>query len=432
MPFNVIIIVIDALRRDYSTFLENKLVKLGFISYENVIAPAPWTLPSFASLFTGLYPSFHGAHETKNKKTYHIRLNKKRDLLSLQLQNIGYETYLISPNIYVSPYFGFSGFQHYYDSGIFLNFSLEERLSSSSIKRDESIIQITKKLLKNKEVKLLMKMGINYLIKYINWPTDKGAINTLKIIKKIPLTNENEFIFISLMETHEPYFKHQNWTKLREMNRMGHPINKSMIPKLRNKYMEEVRYVTKKIVNLIKIFRDKNIFDDSLIIITSDHGQLLGEYGKIGHGTYLYDELLRIPLLIKYPNGLEINRIKNTYRYASLTNLKSFILQVIKDDLISEDTLYSATVFAESYGVPENIKPNTKKEMETVEKLEKHRIAIYYKNFKGIFNVSDWRFEKLIPYNDEYVPPIIKQEIKNEVLKFLNALSLNNRWFKRG
>jgi len=53
---NVILIVIDTLRKDYAKHLEVELEKLGFLSYEKAVAPASWTAPSHASIFTGLYP----------------------------------------------------------------------------------------------------------------------------------------------------------------------------------------------------------------------------------------------------------------------------------------------------------------------------------------------------------------------------------------
>ena len=55
---NVIFIVVDTLRKDYAKPLEKELKELGFISYENTIAPAPWTIPSHASIFTGLYQRY--------------------------------------------------------------------------------------------------------------------------------------------------------------------------------------------------------------------------------------------------------------------------------------------------------------------------------------------------------------------------------------
>lgn len=60
---NIIIVVVDTLRKDYAKTLEDNLKRVGFVSYENVIAPAPWTIPTHASIFTGLYPFYHRTHE---------------------------------------------------------------------------------------------------------------------------------------------------------------------------------------------------------------------------------------------------------------------------------------------------------------------------------------------------------------------------------
>jgi len=70
---------------------------------------------------------------------------------------------------------------------------------------------------------------------------------------------------------------------------------------MKHEYQREVDYVTKKILEMLEMLKNKNLFDNSLIVVTSDHGQLLGEHNKISHGIFLYDELLKVPLLIKYP-----------------------------------------------------------------------------------------------------------------------------------
>jgi arylsulfatase A-like enzyme len=61
---NIVIIVLDTLREDHAQGLD-RLLDYGFVKYQNAIAPAPWTLPSHASMFTGLYPSEHGIHEKR-------------------------------------------------------------------------------------------------------------------------------------------------------------------------------------------------------------------------------------------------------------------------------------------------------------------------------------------------------------------------------
>jgi arylsulfatase A-like enzyme len=61
---NVILLVLDTLREDHSSGLDN-LLQMGFVKYTNAISSAPWTLPSHVSMFTGLPPSLHGIHEQK-------------------------------------------------------------------------------------------------------------------------------------------------------------------------------------------------------------------------------------------------------------------------------------------------------------------------------------------------------------------------------
>ena len=113
---HIIFIVVDTLRKDCASFLEAGLKKLGFVSYENIIATAPWTTPSHASMFTGLYSLLHGAHETKTRKSLEVRLSSNIALLTDTLKDdYGYDTHLISANIFVSPYFGFKGFDYYFD-----------------------------------------------------------------------------------------------------------------------------------------------------------------------------------------------------------------------------------------------------------------------------------------------------------------------------
>jgi len=112
---NVIFIVVDTLRKDHAGPLESRLRKLGFIPYGNVVAPAPWTVPSHASIFTGLYPALHKAHETREKKGFDIKL-RHGDLLSKLLLDKGYDTYLLTANSYIRPSLGFRGFNHFYEN----------------------------------------------------------------------------------------------------------------------------------------------------------------------------------------------------------------------------------------------------------------------------------------------------------------------------
>ena len=260
-----------------------------------------------------------------------------------------------------------------------------------------------------------------YLYLFKNWPTEKGVskfINELELLKFETPT----FIFMNLMEVHNPYLPHDNFDDETVSNLKGNKLNIKFIDQWRLKYAEQVEYVTNKILEIMHILINKEVFDRSLVIVTSDHGQLLGEYGRINHGIFLYDELLKIPLLIKYPTNREIQKT-DAKGYISLTKIKPFILNVIKNKIREDKILYSDTVFAESYGIPfplnldeESLNPDERK---NIEELNKYRIAIYHGDLKGIFNVQKWMFEEVTCIKDEKIDNDKVHFLKDEIIRFL-------------
>jgi len=438
---NVIFIVVDTLRKDYAKPLEEELKKFGFISYENAIAPASWTTPSHASIFTGLYPALHGAHETKNKKDIKVKL-KINNILSLQLHNLGYKTYLLSSNPYIRPEYGFVGFDYFYDSLYIPSLSLLSTGEKEEIKKlkqkynPKTKFEFAKVFILDNQYKLLIKVASSYIIAKLylyasatlkSWPKDKGAKNILKATKKFLTTDSDctpKFIFINLMEVHEPYFLGDDlggrgFVENLKTNR----LDLSLVKKWRKKYLKEVKYITRRILELINILKEKKVFDNSLIIVTSDHGQLLGEHRRISHGTFLYDELLKVPLLMKYPKDSEIDYVRYDSKYISLVRLKSFILSVIENKLDNDAILYDDIVFAESYGIHQKVGELLKEgEKKNIKQLEKYRIAVYYNNFKSIFNVESWKFEGIISYDSNInITEDTTRRMKKNIIKLLKT-----------
>lgn len=215
---NIIFIVIDTLRKDYSKELERKLTKYGFICYDNAIAPSSWTLPSHASMFTGLYPAFHEAHETKKKKLGEVVLQKEELLITNILRDYGYKTYLFSSNPLITPFFGFAGFDYTFTP------SYVPTLSIVSREERRRLIQYVKKyrnlpkwkrrvktifdMCLHGELYLASKVIVEQLLNYpytlfsrlvYNWPVEKGSTKIINQIKKLSVL-EPAFIFINFME----------------------------------------------------------------------------------------------------------------------------------------------------------------------------------------------------------------------------------------
>lgn len=437
---NIILIVMDTLRKDYARLMENTLKDHGFVQYENVISPSPWTLPAHASIFSGLYPALHGAHETRNIKNPNIMFKPSGlNTIYSQLQDIGYTTYLLSANPYITPAFGFNGFDYFYDTytgkySVFFSEKDQEEFDLLKSKYQTGA-EIGRALARKGQYALLFKALAGILLwksRLIRstWPFDMGANRTIKLIKKLPLDQHQPFfLFMNLMETHEPYHHSENPTTILKSfmdNLASGRLNWEQIALWRKVYPEEVRYLTTKVFELLSTLKEKRVLDNSMIIITSDHGQLIGDHGRIGHGVFLYDELIRVPLLIKYPKTLEALAPKEDTNkgYISLTNLKRFIFEIVSGS-DNRTSLFSPVAFSETYGIQDKptLQEYSENEKKNLLQLEKYKIAVYYNGAKGIFNVTDWKFENISIHSPEDSIEDIITPLKREVLRFLKSAS---------
>jgi arylsulfatase A-like enzyme len=138
---NIVIIVLDTLREDHAQGLD-RLLDYGFVKYQNAIAPAPWTLPSHVSMFTGLYPSEHGIHETKELRAEELIRHAQARTNALKEHNVfnklkdeGYTTYLISANeAWVTPLTGFKA-----DVNLLVDFLTKMIITDDTMKINEKV-----------------------------------------------------------------------------------------------------------------------------------------------------------------------------------------------------------------------------------------------------------------------------------------------------
>ncbi len=428
---HVIFIVLDTLRKDYGKVIENSLSRLGFVSYDWAITPAPWTLPAHASIFSGLYPALHGAHETKNRKNFQVKFNGPNTLLRYFIEK-NYVAYLISANMFVRPEFGFTGFDKFWDIYPIFSQSLLKKgerdlISKMLLDSNNSKFGLITRLVSSREYKILLKLSLNFLwVRFqhyyrkttYNWPIDKGSKDAVRVISSLDFKNPT-FLFLNLMEVHHPLFLSPPISFY--LNFKESAVTESLINLWKKKYLEATYYLNRRLLDIMKILKKKGVFEDSLIVVVSDHGELIGEHGKILHGTFLYDELLRVPLMIKYPFSWDVE-IEKHKGYVSLSSLASFIIGLLKGQVHSDRELYSETVFAESYGVSNPINLSLLSEDEKIHysKLNRYRIAVYHGGFKGVFNIADWTFEEVVSYKGDIDPTEADiKNLKKEVVGFL-------------
>ncbi len=448
MMFNVILIVCDSLRKDTGERYGKILSKYNFKYYSRVITPATWTLPSHVSLFTGLYPLQYKIHETKNSRALlNIKITSKQYdfLITNFLKTKQYILLCYSANPYISPVFGFKFFDKHYLYPPYMNIlSIKERKEIKYLLEIKKLsrIDILIKYFRERKYILLFKIILQaildrfikikkiFLSYFKSIVIDKGAKDILSRVvhdykHNSELTKNPYFIFINFMEMHEPYLtkKSQDISEYVKFNKkIRGKINDKLIKKA---YEKSAEYLMNKIDLFLKFLKKYDNFENTLIIITSDHGQLLGEHDKYGHGVYLDDELLMVPLWIKYPKNYKLIERESKGRWITLVNIKKFIIKSLENGVFDEGYLYSNCVFSESYGVHRDIPLNKIDEPEKYNYWNKYRIAIYYKDYKGIFNVTDWKFEEIITYDPkiEITEDVVKH-MKKEVLKFLKTATI--------
>lgn len=318
----------------------DKLAEKGIL-FRNAITPSPWTLPSHISMFTGLYPSEHGLTEDKIVSGKNIYGLSKQHMYEFFLPQIlktqGYRTAGFSNNPWISHQFGFArGFDVFYEAWAQSETQSLFRRMLRSIRRVSP--QMMHPILNN----LRVRMG--WLFR-----SDSGAKNTIEVFQKWLGNDRSDdspyFAFFNFMEPHLPYMPPKPFDqkffdqglhshRLRAVNQdhlkfiagkvKMEPEDFSLLQSL---YDGEIAYLDSQLKEIFDCMQDCGVLDNTLLILTSDHGENIGEHGLMGHQFCLYDTLLRVPLIIKLP-GSAIKG-KRDDKYVQVSDLFYTLLDVL-------------------------------------------------------------------------------------------------------
>lgn len=302
---NIVWIVIDSLRADHLScygYSRNTspcidaIAKEGYL-FKNSFSTAPYSLPSYTSMFTGLYSKEHHVYSEEQGN----QLNNNFITIAEILRDNGYVTFSYPKNDFCyTPYFNLrQGFQT-------LGPIEPEFLLTSLFESPDDGAGIA-----------------NLVVK--NWI--KKSVQ-----RKIPF-----FIFINYEEVHSPYGNTSLKNVFRKISAtadMRNKINNNFDPAsavereaLSYLYDDDIRYIDNKINQLIDYLKTLHILDNSLIIINSDHGDHLGDHNRIEHGNSLYESLLHVPLIIRYPKIFRQNTIIDAQ--VQLTDIFPTILKIL-------------------------------------------------------------------------------------------------------
>ncbi len=336
-PPDIFLIILDALRADAvscyghprkTTPAIDALAAIG-AAYPHCYSTASWTLPSTASILTGLHPTAHRA----DKQSYRLAVGSNT---IPQLLRDTHTTACIAANAWFADIFGLTAhFDHTIKvwerialpcEMIDIQHNLGDQTPSHiGQSLAELSTRIVNNLNKSRTEKCRDHGGHDILAAFDHLLTDTPSHTPL-------------FVTCNIMESHGPYttpvrhwdtllknttpadiekaaYEFDNWHDVYFRRRTPDP---PAVTLARNLYAAAAAAADDVIADILSLISSNGRFDDSLIIITSDHGEELLEHRQMFHGFSLYDNTIHVPLLIKPPLGRRLCPTTRTIQHTDL------------------------------------------------------------------------------------------------------------------
>lgn len=342
-PPNVVVIVLDCVRASDFPGSGPNPVAMPFceslakesVIFPKAVSPSPWTLPSHASLFSGLQPWETGCHWKGN-----LQLPASTPRLASALRSRGYRTYAMSANPLLSPTFNvFEGFDRagwaewwepylrFGKGGLPAHQVPEESARASSWLSRVRVGPIDAMV--KRSVGLFYKHPVvldagSRFIQGLNDEAERPDISIARWIEPTVAQWVNDtpistpiHLFVNLLEAHEPYFSIRGlahgpsalWAYLRaRQDNIGFLAGEwspsaGELDLLHDLYRVTLGALDRRVQAIVQVLKDSDRWENTLFILTSDHGQAFGEHGFLFHMISIDDPVLRIPLWMRLPGG---------------------------------------------------------------------------------------------------------------------------------
>jgi arylsulfatase A-like enzyme len=299
---NVLLIVLDTVRakslglygygRPTTPNLERWLDR-GVV-FDRAIAPSSWTFPTHASLFTGRWP-----HEVS--ADWHTPLDARYPTLAEILRSQGYLTAGFAANLfYCTSEFGLArGFSYYEDYPV----SSSQALVSTSIGRELISFSL------NEDFAFRFRGWIGY--EEIPGRKSATAVND-SFLRWLGRQDRSRpfFGFLNYLDAHQPFLPPSPFDVRFLAGPRGDPRHwwsrqwsDEAVQAEADSYDGAIAYLDHETGRLLDELQRRGVLDNTMVVITSDHGEHLGEHGYMRHGHTLYPEVLHVPLMVLLPKG---------------------------------------------------------------------------------------------------------------------------------
>ncbi len=321
----VLLVVVDTLRADAVGFSAAPgaaaTPRLDALAAESSVflacrAPSSWTKPSTASLLTGLYPPEHGALEPD------AALPRGAATLAEVFRAAGWRTAAFSDNPWISPVFGYGqGFDRFHSR------------SPSALMRGTLLLRAVL------QVRAVFAGAEAFAIGPGHDAGARDLLGRAVAFLEDATDPRPAFAYVHLIEPHAPYTPRPPHGK--GHCRVDPPPTSGLLPfdrapalpaadvlAMRANYLGEVSSVDEDLGAALDRLRVAGRLDSMVLCVTSDHGEEFHEHGGWTHGQSLYEELVRVPLLIRAPRGTAAAEPRRIEAGCSLVDVAPTLLEL--------------------------------------------------------------------------------------------------------
>jgi arylsulfatase A-like enzyme len=296
---DILLVSVDSLRHDHlgcygyarkTSPAIDRLAEEG-ARFDQAVATTSWTLPSHAAIFTGLYDSAHGLVDNG------LRLGENQITLAEALRDAGYRTAGFYGGPYLHPTFGLGqGFDHY-------------QSCMTALPADAG----------DDEVRAESRADVGVTHREVTGPrTVEEVARWLRTVDDAPI-----FLFVHLWDVHYDYLPPPEYVEMFDADYRGDldardlMLNPSIHSEMAARDLEhlvalydaEIRFTDDTIAGILEALGERGRLDETLVVVTSDHGEEFFEHGFKGHARTLFDEVVRVPLVIRWPGRVTPGRV---------------------------------------------------------------------------------------------------------------------------
>ena len=326
-PRGVLVISIDSLRADHlssygylakfrpeiptSPNIDERLAEQGIL-FENALSTTSWTVPAHMAMLSGQPNEIHGVVKAVSQ------LPGTRSLLAQHFSRAGWRTagFYSGPNLH--PYFGFSrGFDQYINC---TGSSIDQSTFDSSDPDGMDDLTAMRRTAHHGST------GDQLVERFSDWFEDLDE-------------NESFFAFVHFWDVHYDYDPPAEFEvfdpdykgdvtggNIASLTTKQLPNPRRDLDHIVALYDGEIRFTDSNVAKILDLLEGTGRFDNTIVVVVSDHGEEFGEHGRLGHNKTLNEEVLRVPLIMRYPVQIPANLRSNAV--VSLVDLAPTIIDL--------------------------------------------------------------------------------------------------------